>query len=345
MRRLVLDSLRGTLLFALPLALIAVLGNSLASPADLRIIVNFMIALVLVLAIQSFSGNSGIVSFGHVAFMGIGAYVAALLMIPPSIKKSTLPELPSFLGDRSLPYLPAILVAAAVSGVVAAVIGIALTRMQETAMAMATIGILVIFFVIFDNWTEVTRGATGLFGIPQSTTVWWALGFAVLTIFIARAFRESRAGLKLRASRTDALAAEALGADVVRLRFSAWVLSGILMGMGGALWAGFNIAFGPKQFFFAQTFNLLAMIVVGGLATVSGGIVGAFVITAVFEVMRRLEERIEVPGITQIVVALLILLVLYCRPNGLTGLRESDEAIGRAFTRLSRRKRTPDTGA
>ncbi len=275
--------------------------------------------------------------------MGIGAYVAALLMIPPEIKESTLPELPSFIGDHTVSYLPAVLIAAAVSGVVAAVIGLALTRMQETAMAMATIGILVIFFVLFDNWSEVTRGATGIFGIPQSTTVWWALGFAVLTIFVTRAFRESKAGLKLRASRTDALAAEALGADVIRLRLTAWVLSGILMGMGGALWAGFNIAFGPKQFFFAQTFNLLAMIVVGGLATVSGGIVGAFVITAVFEVMRRLEERIDVPGITQIVVALLILLVLYRRPNGLTGLREADETIERALGRFTRRRGKPET--
>ena len=77
MQRILKRSLRGTLLFAGPLTLIAVLGNALASPADLRVIVNFLITLVLVLAIQSFSGNSGIVSFGHVGFMGVGAYVAA----------------------------------------------------------------------------------------------------------------------------------------------------------------------------------------------------------------------------------------------------------------------------
>jgi branched-chain amino acid transport system permease protein len=333
MRSVAFRTLRGTLLFAIPLTLIAVLGDLLASPADLRVIVNFIVALVLVLAIQSFSGNSGIVSFGHVGFMGLGAYAAALLTIPPSIKESILPSLPGFLADAELGLVPAVLVAAALGAVVAAVLGLALARMRETAMAMATIGVLVIFFVVFDNWDEATRGATGLFGVPQETTVYAALVFAVVTLAIARGFREANPGLKLRASRTDALAAEALGANVVRLRFSAWVLSGALMAMGGALWAQFNIAFGPRQFFFAQTFNLLAMLVVGGLASTSGAIVGAFTVTAVFELMRRAESSIDVPGITQIVVAALILVVLYVRRDGLMGLSELDDVLERRLRR------------
>ena len=168
-------------------------------------------------------------------------------------------------------------------------IGLALTRMRENAMAMATIGVLVILFVVFDNWEGITRGATGLFGIPRSTTVWSALVFAVVTIAICRFFRESNPGLELRASRTDSLAAEALGSNVVRLRWWAWTLSGALMGMGGGLWAQYN-AFGPRQFFFAITFSLLAMLVVGGLGSVSGAVIRAFVVTAVFEVMRRIED-------------------------------------------------------
>jgi branched-chain amino acid transport system permease protein len=326
---LLLRTLRGTALFVVPLAVIAVLGDQLASPADLRVIVNFMVALVLVVAIQSFSGNSGIISFGHVGFMGVGAYVAAVLTIPPETKADILPALPSFLRDHTVSFVPAVLISAAVAALVAAAFGLALTRMREGAMAMATIGVLVILFVVFDNWDEATRGATGLYGVPASTTAYTALAFAAITLFVARGFRESNSGLKLRASRTDPVAAEALGANVVRLRFGAWVLSGALMGMGGALWAQFNIAFGPRQFFFAFTFNLLAMLVVGGLGSVSGAVVGAFTVTAVFELMRRGEERIDVPGLTQIVVALLILLVLYRRPNGIMGLSEVDEVIAR----------------
>ena len=336
MRRHLVRTGRGTALFAAPLVLIAVLGNALASPADLRVIVNFMIVLVLVLAIQSFSGNSGIVSFGHVGFMGVGAYVAALLTIPAAIKASLAPSLPGFIADNTVPFVPAVLLAALAGAIVATVIGLALTRMRENAMAMATIGVLVILFVVFDNWEGITRGATGLFGIPRSTTVWSALVFAVVTIAICRFFRESNPGLELRASRTDSLAAEALGSNVVRLRWWAWTLSGALMGMGGGLWAQYNIAFGPRQFFFAITFSLLAMLVVGGLGSVSGAVIGAFVITAVFEIMRRIEDRIDVPGITQIVVALVILLVLYRRPNGLMGLSEADDVLARRFSRLRR---------
>src|SRR3990170_5174430 len=99
MSRLLLHTLRGTGLAALPLLIVAVVADAVASPADLRVVVNFLIAPTLVLAIQSFSGNSGIVSFGHVGFMGVGAYVAALLTIPPETKKSILPDLPGFLAD------------------------------------------------------------------------------------------------------------------------------------------------------------------------------------------------------------------------------------------------------
>jgi branched-chain amino acid transport system permease protein len=329
---LLIRSLRGTAVFAVPLAIVAVVADAVASPADLRVVVNFLIALTLVLAIQSFSGNSGIVSFGHVGFMGVGAYVAAAMTIPPAIKDDLMPSLPGFIRGGTVGYVPAVLLAALAGAVVAAVLGLALTRMQEGAMAMATIGVLVIFFVVFDNWDGVTRGATGIFGIPQSTHVYSAFAFAAVAVFVCRAFRESNAGLKLRASRTDPLAAEALGADIVRLRWVAWTISGGLMAMGGALWAQYNIAFGPKQFFFAQTFNLLAMLVVGGLASVSGAVVGATAVTAAFEILRR-EESVDQPGITQMVIALLILLVLYRRSDGLMGRSEADDLVLRRLRR------------
>jgi branched-chain amino acid transport system permease protein len=101
------------------------------------------------------------------------------------------------------------------------------------------------------------------------------------------------------------------------------------MGMGGGIWAQYNLAFDPKQFFFTQTFNILAMIVVGGLASVSGAVIGAATVTLTTEIMRRVEESAGIPGLTQMVVALLILLVLYRRPDGLVGRSEVDDLLGR----------------
>jgi branched-chain amino acid transport system permease protein len=333
------QSVRGTAVLAVPLVLLALVANAIGSPAEVRTVVNFFVALVLVLSIQSFSGNSGIVSFGHVAFMGVGAYTAALLTISPLIKETILPSLPSLIADVQVGFVPAVLIATVAGAFVAAVIGLPLTRMEEGAMAMATIGVLVIFFVVFDNWDAVTRGSTGVFGIPRHTTLLSAVVLSVIAIFVCRLFRESNTGLKLRASRADPVAAEALGAHVVQLRYIAWILSGAIMGMGGAIWAQYNLAFDPKQFFFTQTFNILAMIVVGGLASVSGAVIGAAVVTLTTEVMRRLEDDAGVPGLTQMAVALLILFVLYRRPDGLVGRSEVDDALGRrlAWPRSARR--------
>jgi branched-chain amino acid transport system ATP-binding protein/branched-chain amino acid transport system permease protein len=327
-------SVRGTALLTVPLLVLALVANAVASPAELRVVVNFFVALVLVLSIQSFSGNSGIVSFGHVAFMGVGAYTAALLTIPPAIKHFILPELPSVVAHAHIGFLSAVLISTVVGALVAAVIGVPLTRMQEGAMAMATIGVLVIFFVVFDNWDAVTRGSTGVFGIPRNTSLLSAVILSLIAIFVCRVFRESNAGLKLRASRADPVAAEALGANVVRLRYLAWTLSGAIMGMGGAIWAQYNLAFDPKQFFFTQTFNLLAMVVVGGLASVSGAVIGAATVTLTTEIVRRIEDSVGVPGLTQMAVALLILLILYRRPDGLVGRSEVDDLIRRRLSRL-----------
>ena len=313
------ESLGGVAVLGVPLAIVALIATAVASPSEMRTVVNFLITVTLVVALQSFSGNSGIVSFGHVAFMGIGAYVGALVTIPEALKVSQLPDLPGWLAGLELGYIPALAVAALVAALVAAVIAIVLARMAEGAMAMATIGVLFVFFNVFENWDAVTRGSSGVFGVPQSTDVWSALAFALLAIAIAIAFRSSSWGMQLRASAVDPVAAEALGVRVVRLRYVAWIVSAGLMGLGGAIWSQYNLAFDPSQFYLPLTFTLLAIVVVGGLGSVSGVVVGAALITVVQEVVRRIEEDTSITGLTQITVALMILAVLYARPAGLVG--------------------------
>jgi branched-chain amino acid transport system permease protein len=313
------EALGGATTLAIPLALVALIATAVASPSEMRTVVNFLITVTLVVALQSFSGNSGIVSFGHVAFMGIGAYVGALVTIPEALKESQLPNLPGWLAGAELSYVPTLLVAAVVAALVAAVLAVVLARMAEGAMAMATIGVLFVFFNVFENWDGVTRGSSGIYGVPQSTDVWSALAFAILAIAIAIAFRSSRWGMQLRASAVDPVAAETLGVRVVRLRYAAWIVSAGLMGLGGAIWSQYNLAFDPSQFYLPLTFTLLAIVVVGGIGSVSGVVVGAALITVVQEVVRRVEAETAITGLTQITVALLILAVLYARPAGIVG--------------------------
>lgn len=316
-------------LIGLPLALVALLGATVASSADERVIVSFLITVSLALAIQSFSGLTGILSFGHVAFLGIGAYVGALLTIPSGIKATVAPGLPSFVLDAQLSLWVTLPIAFIVAGTVAGVIGLVFARMEPTAMAMATVSLLLIFGVLLQAADDLTGGSQGLYAIPQATTMSSALLVAVLMVFVTQMFERSRAGLQLKASRSAPLAAESLGVRLIRLRWVAWTLAGALIGLAGAVWAGYAIAFSPGQFDFDLTFSLLAALVVGGIASVTGTVAGAALLTVAFEGMRRLEESVAIEGLTQISVAILILVVLYFFPRGLLGTAELPELLQR----------------
>jgi len=326
-------------------ALLALLLEGFGSATDLRVGIDFFLAVVLVVGLQIFSGNSGIVSFGHVAFMGIGAYVAALVSIPVSVKSLQLAGLPRFLYHAQLSLLPAVVVAALASALIALVIGAALTRMRADTMAMATIGLLLIFYTVVNNWTTVTNGSTGVFGVPSDVTLWTAVGFASLAVTLALVFRYARIGLVVRASREDDLAASALGADVHRLRLVAWTASGALVGVGGALWGHYYAAFGPTAFYFTEMFALLAMLVVGGITTVSGAVTGAAFVSLVTELLRRTEQgadlgpiHVKAPaGLSALLIGVLILLVLRWRPDGIVGGIE----LGDRWLRRARRRRAP----
>jgi branched-chain amino acid transport system permease protein len=224
---------------------------------------------------------------------------------------------------------------------VALITGLALSRMAEGAMAMATLALLVMLHTIFANWEPVTRGTIGVYGIPRNVTVFNAWVSTVVISGLALLFKASPAGLCLQASRDDPLATRMLGVSVVKTRLAGWVLSALLMGAGGAMWAQNHLAFGPNQFYYAETFTLLSMLVIGGICSVSGAIAGVAVVTVVGELLRGLENGLtigtwftlpELPGVVQMTIALLIIVVLILRPQGLLGLNELSDLVFRRKT-------------
>ena len=329
-------------LLALALGLVALFAVVMNDRSITRLVTDFMILCVLVVALQVFIGNSGIVSFGHVAFFGIGAYTAALLTIAPRIKAMALPALPVFIQQQQVGFVGAVLFGAFISLLVALATGLALSRMAEGAMAMATLALLVMLHSIFANWEPMTRGTIGVYGIPRNITIFNAWISAAVVGGIALLFKASSAGLYLQASRDDPLAAGTLGVGVARTRLMGWVLSAFLMGAGGAMWAQNNLAFGPNQFYYAETFTLLSMLVIGGISSVTGAFVGAAVVTVVGELLRGLENGLsigpwitlpELPGVVQMTIALLIIVILIIRPKGLMGLNELSDLILRRRTK------------
>ncbi len=342
-------ALWGWALISMLLAVGMFLVRTYGSTSSSRTYVVFLVNVMLVVSLQTFIGNSGIVSFGHVAFMGIGAYMTALVTILPAIKASVLPELPSALADANLGLVPAIAVSALAALIVAAIFGGAIIRMTESTMAMATLALLVVIHTFFQNATTFTRGAVGLAGIPVRTTIGVAAVGAILFVLISRLYKESGPGLRLRASREDPLSAASVGTNVVRTRYGVWLLSAAMMGAAGSLWAQSVIAFNANQFYFAITFALLAMLVVGGRTSLTGAVAGAAIITFLTDTLARVEQGVaigpwELPKITgtvQFVIALLIIITLILRPEGIFDRWEIDDLV-RRLGPLARRARRTD---
>jgi branched-chain amino acid transport system permease protein len=295
-----------------------------------RIVTVMCINLTLVLGLQAFMGNSGILSFAHIGFMGVGAYASALLTLPERMRGMVLPNLYEVLETAQLSPPLAILVGGLIAAGVAAAVSFPLMRLSDAAAVITSFALLMVLHTIMVHWSEVTNGPRTFFGVPQATGLYAAAGVAVLAIAGALAFKESRTGVLLRASRDDETAAKAIGADVTKLRWRGFVLSAFFAGIGGGLWAHFITSFSPNAFYLAETFVILAMLVIGGGATVTGAVVGTVAVTAASEGLRALETFLNtaqifarpVVGMTEVILAAAMIVTLALRPEGLAGARE-----------------------
>lgn len=346
-RRRLASAARSWLSLIILLSLLVVVENIFKNKSFTLIVTNFLIYTSMVVAYQTFMGNSGIVSFGQVAFFAVGAYSAAILNIPPEIKEVALPSITPFLQQVQTGALLAIVIATALSGLVALIIGIVITRMDVDAMGIATFAMLVIVYKVIHNWKEVTRGGLGLYDIPNVMTPVFALIGLIIIVGVSLLYKASPIGLRMLGTREDPLAAQSLGNNPVPVRLFCFVLSGMVMGAGGGMWVHSIRAFGPASFFFQDTFNMIAMMVIGGQASVTGAIVGSGVVAVVSEIMRFPEKgmvigTIQIPviyGAVQLSVALLILVTLILQPAGIMGSKEIELRFSQWIKNLNKRIR------
>ena len=329
----------GALMLIAPLLLLAIIAGNWLGSAEQRIAIIFFISLIAVVANGLYSGNSGIMSFGHVGFMGIGAYLSAILTMAPEKKAMTLPNLPDFLAQAHLGLNEACLVTIVVVGFFALLVGIPISRLTGSAASIATLAFLVIVHSVLNGAKDFTRGSQTFFGVDRLVTFPSLLFWVAVVILVARLFRDMPVGLEIRAAREDELAAQAMGVNIARRRLVAWVLSAMMMAIAGAMIGHFLGAFSPKKFFFVDTFSILAMLIIGGIGSVTGAVAGTAVVTVVMEVARRLEEGPLLPalglpqifGLTQLALGFGILFVMYRRPGGMLGLAEIDDWLKLRF--------------
>lgn len=351
-----MSALRGLAFPVVLLLVVGLWGAYFASASVANTLTSYLVMVVLVTGLSVFSGNTGILSFGHVTFAALAAYAMALLTIPAAAKGALLPDLPEWLAQAQMSPFVAIWPVLAAVAAVAVALGLFLARLSGAAAAIATLGLLIITNSVLIGAVTYTRGAQAMVGVPKATTPLVAAGAAVVALTLARLFKDSRWGLLTRAAREDEPAALASGIDVWRGRLVAFVLSAVVTGLGGALFAHHVGVFSPKEFHFTLTFALLAMLIVGGVQSAVGPLVGASVISLLIEVLRRLEPGFALGGLTlpplfgltTIGVSLALLATLYFRSEGLMGTAELDDLMPRAAAPLApsvpRARRAPGPG-
>jgi branched-chain amino acid transport system permease protein len=328
---------------AVALAFAAMVASGGSGYAE-RILVGLAISVVLAEALNLFNGFTGLFSLGHVGFMAIGAYASAILTLPLAAKAANLPDLPPWLSQVQLPFLPAALLAAVLATAVAFLVGIPLMRLTGPYVSVATMGFLVITQVVLANWDSMTRGARTFAGVPPLTNPLNSWIWAAIAVYLVLRIKNSSFGRSMRASRDNVIAAESIGTNVMSQRLLAFCASAFLTAIGGALWAHFICAFSPKSFYFSQTFAVITMVVVGGLGSARGSIVGVLFVTVLSELLRNLEGGFSlglfsVPpmyGASQVVMAAVLVLVIVYRPTGIMG--ESEASLAPLLKALGRGK-------
>jgi branched-chain amino acid transport system permease protein len=322
---------RPALQLAGPLVLVvaAALAGTTVTRATEIYFINALVAVAIVVALYVFVGNSGVLSFGHISFVAVGAWAAGVLSVPEAEKPATMPYLFGFLSDTTIGNVPSLLVAAAVGGVFALLVGLPLMRLSGLAAGIATFAVLEITNNVLRYYEKIGPGLNTFSSVPETTDLGQALVVALVVIVVAFAYQRSRFGRQLRASREDPAAARAVGVSIYRQRLGAFALSGALAGLAGGLYVHF-LPINVDTVYLDLTFITLAMLVIGGATSLWGAVVGALSVSALDSVLANAENgldllgrTVEVPAGTRIVVvSALMALVLVLRPSGLTGGRE-----------------------
>ena len=314
---------------ALLVAAVALLGSFTARANE----IHFRTALVdvaIVVGLYVFIGNSGVLSFGHISFVAVGAFAAGLMTISAPVKRGIMPSLFPVLRNHSVGNVESLLIAAALGAVFALVVGLPLMRLSGLAAGIATFAVLGITHNVLFNYTKIGPGATALTNIPETTGLVQGMVGALIAIVAAWLYQLSRFGRMLRATREDPAAAQAVGVSIHRQRLIAFTLSGALCGFAGGLFVHEAGTITTEDVYLNLTFLTLAMLVVGGVGSLLGAVVGALLISGLDSFLKTAESGVHVLGFKLdltdgthlVVLGAVMAFVLVLRPSGITGGRE-----------------------
>jgi branched-chain amino acid transport system permease protein len=325
-----LGAVAGPVSLAGAVLVLVMLLNNATGAAYQDVLVGGLVYAALAVSLQVIVGNTGLIFFGQFAFVAVGAYTSGILTVPLAQRGSLLPDLPGWLAHTETSFLLSAVVAGAVAGVVALLSAPLLAKVSGLAAAVVSLGLMYIVTDVLRQAKSLTKGTQTFYGVPFDATV-LSVGLVFLAITGAAAlFKYSPWGLAARAGREDAVAAESTGLSTARIRVPALVLSAVLSGVAGAVWAHYLTAFSPATFGVDPAILVVMMAVIGGANSISGAIVGAVGVAAWQEFCRHVEGGLHLFGLVvrplpefgSLTLALGLIAVLALRPGGVLGSLE-----------------------
>ncbi|MCL2009026.1 MAG: branched-chain amino acid ABC transporter permease [Synergistaceae bacterium] len=298
----------------------------------LRIINLIAINAILGLSLNLVYGMTGMFSLGHAGFMAIGAYVSALLVLTPGQKATMwiLEPMVPWLLNLHAPFLISLVLGGAAAAFVGCLIALPVLRLGGDYLGIATLGFAEVIRILIANLIPITNGSLGLKGIPAHTDLWMSYGCLGAVLFFMVRLMNSNFGNVLRAVRDDEVAAKTMGIDTFKIRVLAFTIGCFGGGLGGALLGNLLTTIDPRMFMFIQTFNILMIVVVGGLGSMTGTIMGSVFVTTMLEWLRITESPMTIgslripgiPGMRMLIFSLLLIAVIIFRSQGIMGTRE-----------------------
>ncbi len=305
-------------------------GAPLVNVYYFSIVIYVGINVVLAVSLNLVNGFTGQFSMGHAGFMAVGGYTSAFIT---TTLRGAYPEIfASALGVQGV-FLGALLAGAVAAGIAGYVVGLPSLRLKGDYLAIVTLGFGEIIRVFLLN-IEAIGGARGMPGIPMLSSFGWVFSMALLTIFVISRLTDSPRGREFLGVREDEIASEAMGVNTTQAKVRAFVIGAFFAGIGGGLFAHFLSYLNPATFDFNKSFDIIIMVVLGGMGSITGSVIAACVLTVLREGLRSLQEITQI-DFRMIIYSLILILMMILRPNGLLGTKEIWDI--RPFRRFKRK--------
>jgi len=314
----------GPLAILVALVVLDALLPRFMNPYYFQVLMLIGINIVLAVSLNLVNGFTGQFSIGHAGFMAVGAYASAMFTLTLGVKiVAALHVLPPPVA-QGVALLLALVAGGLLAAVAGYIVGLPSLRLRGDYLAIVTLGFGEIIRVLIMN-IEAIGGARGLPGIPAYANVFWVYGAVAVVVLVVRNLAHSTHGRALFAIRDDEVAAEALGVDTTRYKVLAFVLGAFFAGVAGGLFAHFLSYLNPSSFTFLKSIEVIAMVVLGGMGSISGSVIAAIVLTLLPEVLRPVKD------FRMVIYSLMLIILMITRPQGLLGTREL--SLGRWFGR------------